>query len=442
MRLPATPWIDRTVARLRAWPPPAGDSAAEAAMRVRAADRHGHALHLLAAVAFVVCCALDQAPSAIALGVLLGIACIRCAVYPEAFTPILRWPLFWLAAAWFAWSALSATWAPEGATAPVRALAAQRMLLAGALLWPVVGHARTLAAAIVLAATVNALMQIAQHLGIAEPSGSSAGRPSGFVQLPVVASMWSIAAIGMAIGLWIEARSLVRAAIAGAAAICAAGAALAASRGPVLAAVPAGALLVVLLAAFRLARPRTLAAPVALALACAAIAALLPGAGILGYTVAAIEDPRHPAALSIELRFLWWRLALELFAAHPFAGGGLGSFAAHIAGHPAVEAFAAETNVPIDHVRQFHPHSTYLRALAEQGLVGFALLAATLSALLAAGWRGARRDAAGCAAFAGVVFCLLLSASECVEAMNLAFALMAVLAALCAIPRGIRAPRP
>jgi O-antigen ligase len=441
MSFAATPWIDRTVGRLRAWPPPSGEAALEAARRVRAGDRHGHAVHLLAAIAFVVCSALDQAPSAVALGVLLGVSCIRAFVYPEAFTPMLRLPVFWLAVAWFAWSVLSIAWAPAGATPPVRALAGQRMLLAAAALWPVLGHARALASAIVLAASINALMQVAQQLGLAESTGTSAARPSGFVQLPVVASMWSIAAIGIALALWVEARTLGRVALVVASALCAAGIALAASRGPVLAAIPSGALLVVLLVAFGHARARTLAVPIGLVLASAVIAVLLPGTGLLRYAAAALGNPDHPAALSIELRFLWWRLALEQFAAHPVVGGGLGSFAAHIAGHPAVDAFVAGSGVPQSHVRQFHPHSTYLRALAELGLVGFTLVASLFGAVLAAGWRGARRDAVGCAAFAGVVFALLLAASECIEAMNLAFALTAVLAALCAFPREVRPPR-
>jgi O-antigen ligase len=442
MSFAATPWFDRTVARMRAWPPAAGDAAFEAARRVRSADRHGHALHLFTATLFVISCALDQAPSSIALGLLLGVASVRAFVFPEAFTPILRWPPFWFAVAWVGWAALSTTWAPSGSVSPLRSLSGQKMLCGAVMLWPIIGHARVLASAVVFAATLNSLMQIAQASGLVECTGSSPSRPSGFPQLPVVASAWSIAAIGVALTLWIDARALARTALGIASAVCAAGIALAASRGPVLAAIPAFVLLVSLLVWFGHARMRTLAVPVGLVLLSVTVAILLPGAGLLRYVAAGLESAANPAALSIELRFLWWRLALEQFAAAPVTGGGVGSFAAFVAGHPAAATFAKETGVPLGHVLQVHPHSTYLRALGELGIVGFMALVGLLVTILAIGWRGARRDAIGSAAFAGVVFMLLLAASECIETMNLTYALTVILVALCAFPRECGAARP
>jgi len=210
----------------------------------------------------------------------------------------------------------------------------------------------------------------------------------------------------------------------------------------VLAAIPAGAVLLGLLVFNRHARPSNLAAPLGLAATCLAITLLLPGADLLEYARAALQDPRHPAALSIELRFFWWERALELFTSHPVRGGGLGSFAPYIESHPATPVFATEAGIPLWHVLQFHPHSMYLRALAEQGAIGLGLLLCYCAAMVAAGWRGARADAVGSAAFAGVVFALLLAASECIEVMNLAYALTAVLGALCVFPREVRRGRP
>lgn len=441
MNFLATPWIDQTAERMRAWPPPAGDAALEAARRARASDRHGHVLHLLAAVLFVFCCVLDQAPSSIALALLLAVGSIRAFIYPEAFTPILRWPPFWFASAWVGWSAMSHAWAPVESAPLVKCMSGQKMLLAAFMIWPVVGHARTLAWTIVFAASVNSAMQIAQAIGLATPTGIAPGRPSGFVELPVVASMWSIAAIGMAVALWSFARTPARIALAIASGLCAGGIALAASRTSVLAAIPATILLAALLVKFGHARARTVVALIGATLFAVGIAVLIPGTALLRYAAAAIGNPDHPAALSIEIRFLWWKLALEQFAAHPVIGGGLGSFAVHIADHPDSRAFAEESGVPLVHVLQAHPHNTYLRALAELGIVGFTPLACLIASMLVLGWRGARRDAIACAAFAGVMFCLLVALSECVERMNLAYALMAVLVALCAFPREIETPR-
>ena len=457
MSMWATPWFDRSTPAPRAWPPPTQANLLDVLRGIRTRDRHGHALHVGAAVLFAFLAPLDQGPNSVASIVLLSVAAVRMVVFPALGTALLRWPPLWLAAAWVGWMALSAAW--SGGTShhadgspenhPLRLIAGQRMLLAVVALFPVIEASRAIAWALIASAATNGAVQVAQKFGVLLPPKGASWRPSGIVALPAVAAMNAGSAILLATALWTRERLAGRAALAVALALCAAGMALAASRQPLLALVPSLLILATMLVVHGFARPRAVVAGLAAMALLALLATLATGGAVVRYLAAAQQEAE--AAMrgevgfsSIHLRLHWWRLGLEQWMAHPWTGGGLGSFTGFVAAHPDTADFMARSGISEREMLQAHPHSTYVRALAETGLVGFALLAALLATVL----RAALRNAADAAqrtvrrapvevvgACAALCFLLLSTAAECVELMNVAYAHLAVIVALCALPR-------
>ncbi len=428
------PWFDASIAVPRAWPPARVECAMDALVAVRARDRNGHLLHTIAAVVFVYTGALNQAPNGIATAGLLAIACARMLVFPALFAPLLRWPPLWLGLAWVAWNALSVTWSPAGPSA-LRWLAPDRLLLTTLALWPVLDRARLLAWALVLGATTNAVMQCLQSRGIVLASPSGSWRSSGLAHLPAVAAIWAGGALIMITGLWCDAGKISRAFLAVMAMVCVAGVMLAASRGPALMLVPAIIVAITLLFMRGLLARRTLMSACIALLPPTALALYFVGGPFWRYLIGALHSPEQPAALSVGIRWFWWQIALEQWSAHPWCGGGLGSFAPFLVAHEATGEYAAQTHIPLAHLHQIHPHNSYIRALSESGMVGLLLLLGLIASLLRQGWRRSRTDPIATAACVGMLFVFLTTNTECVELMNLALTHVAILAALCALPR-------
>lgn len=430
-----SPWFDRSAPRTRAWPPPSALELADVLRDVRSHDRYGHAVHACAAIVFAYFATLDQAPNGIATGILLGTWFARVLRFPVLLTALFRWPAFWFGFAWCAWSAITVAWSPMGAGA-FKLLAAQRLLLVALAIWPVLDRARAIAWALVAAAATNSAVQIAQKFGVLLPAQGATWRPAGLAALPAVASICAGGAILVATGLWCGASRAARVAIGLAMMLCAAGIALAASRQPALALVLVLPTLVVALIAWRHARPRDVA-KAAVPLILLAIAAIaLFGRDFLRYlseTPAGLSGAKGFS--SIGLRLYWWRICLEQVPAHPLVGSGVGSFRSIVAAHPETARMITDTGISQGEVLAVHPHSSYVRALLEGGIVGLAALVGMMLALLRAAIGNARRDAVCAGAAAALAFVFLAMTTECVELMNLAFAHAAVVAALAALPR-------
>ena len=201
----ATPWFDRTTPAPRAWPPPAPANLLDVLRDIRTRDRHGHALHVAAALLFAFLAPLDQGPNSVASIVLLSVAAVRMMVFPALFTPLLRWPPLWLALGWVGWMTLSAWWSPQ--PNPLRLVAGQRMLLVVLALFPVLDASRAIAWALIASAATNAAVQVAQKFGVLLPAQGASWRPSGIVALPAVAAMNAGSAILLALALWTGART-------------------------------------------------------------------------------------------------------------------------------------------------------------------------------------------------------------------------------------------
>ena len=438
-----SPWFDRTAPLPRAWPPVSPLNLGEALRDIARHDRYGHALHLGAAVVFAALAPLDHAPNSVATIALYAIALARAIRFPALWTPLLRWTPLWLGLAWVGALLLALACAP-GETAP-RTLNALRYLLVPAALFPVVAGdprgAGLLARTLVAAAAFNAAVQVFQRFGLLLPAQGASWRPSGLTALPAVAAINAGSAIIVALALSAGASIRARIALVAAIAACAVGMMLAASRQPVLA-LPLGiaVLLALLLATGRL-RPRAAMGLLAPPAAVAAIGFLFFGRPMAGYFSTAVGDATailrgEPVWSSLQVRLIWWRIGLDAFLAHPWTGCGPGSFRPLVEASPDLPRLIEETGISREEMVPLHPHSTYVRALAETGLAGAATLGALIASMLAAAWRTARRgpvEASG--ALAAITFVLLCSATECVELMNLAFSYLMVLIAIAALPR-------
>jgi O-antigen ligase len=103
-----------------------------------------------------------------------------------------------------------------------------------------------------------------------------------------------------------------------------------------------------------------------------------------------------------------WRVAGRIFEDHPVAGVGLDNFQLRSAGY--VREPGSLNFVDLIAERPHDVHNTYLQILAENGVVGLALLAAFVVTALASAQRAARRfDAAGAVALAQLARAVLVA---------------------------------
>ena len=150
---------------------------------------------------------------------------------------------------------------------------------------------------------------------------------------------------------------------------------------------------------FRVATPRQIATAVAFAGIAAAVAAILPAlqayglSGVQGASADSVVTPRIvPTDASTHERLVSIWGGLELFAAHPIFGAGLGAFRN--------EMILAQSGIPL------LIHSTPVWLLAEFGIVGFLIFAVPASYVWVTEWLRARQSQASavialcCVAFA------------------------------------------
>ena len=443
-----SPWLDRTTPVPRAWPPPAQPDIADTLRDIRTRDRYGHVLHVAAALLFAFFAPLDQGPNSVASIVLVSITLVRVLTFPALFTPLLRWTPLWIALAWVGWTALSATWSPRSDA--LRLLNGQRLLLGVLALWPVLDHTRALAWALVLAAATNAAVQVAQKFGVLLPAHGASWRPSGLVALPAVAAINGGSAILLSMALLMGTRGIERVALYAVIMLCGVGITLAASRFPALAFIPALILLSFMLVRLGYATRRSMMRTVLVLAVLATIALVAVGEDFLRYLRLAAADAQAGSRgdvgfSSIHLRVFWWKASFAEFLQHPVIGGGVGSFTGFVDGYAGTRPFLERSGISLAEALPLHPHSSYLRALAETGIIGFTLFCSMIIAVLLGAFRNAVRNPnRSCAvvvgACASLVFILLCTSSECVELMNVAYAHLVVVIAICALPRTDHAP--
>jgi len=116
-------------------------------------------------------------------------------------------------------------------------------------------------------------------------------------------------------------------------------------------------------------------------LAALALPALMPASVIERFDSTTIEAGKRDE--STEMRFEFWQVAWDNFAAHPVFGSGYHTF--H---HPEINPFGMDT------------HNFFMRELTEKGLLGFAITIGLLLSILSACWRTLRDAPSGTLAYA------------------------------------------
>lgn len=372
-------------------------------------------MHLAAAACWGFAQSISNAAEGIAWGVLLVVCILRIPKAWRCWIVPLRDPLWLALAAWSAWIALSASWSPV-AQPSARDYFPDRWVLTPLMVWPVMGRAWLLLAAIGAGAFVQAGIAIALSWG---PSGMarymSVRSASAFGQL-----QWQLhcaVAIGASGLRWLPWPGRI-----------ASGAGL------------ATALVVVSRAATRLTALSSLAAMTVVALrppvrtaggrrvrlaavacivALVAVTAFLPvGVRIRKNALSALRASDGGETMRMVDSMTGHRstlaaAAIDIGSAHPWAGNGRGAFRALLPewarerqrSHPeqarALEALADGT--------VNDAHNAFLQSFVDAGLGAALLVGALLAGIAVRLWKASRSDAVAAAALA--VFSAILLGS-------------------------------
>lgn len=400
-----------------AWSDP--DARLEAAER---ADPAGHAMHLAAAAAWGFAQSISNAAEGITWGILLAVCVLRIPKAWRCWAFPLRNPLWLALAGWSSWLALSALWSPV-AQASVRDHFPDRWLLTPLMLWPVMGRAWVVLAAIAAGAFVQAGIAIALSWG---PSGMarymSVRSASAFGQL-----QWQLhcaVALGAAGVRWLPLPGRLASGAGLAAALVVVS--RAATRLTALSSLAAMGI-VALRPPPRTARGRRARlAAVASLVVLVAVAAFLPvGVRIRKNAASALRAADGGQAMRLVDSMTGHRstlaaAAIDIGSAHPWIGSGRGAFQAQLSGwarerqrtHPE----QAKVLEPLTTGTVNDAHNAFLQSFVDAGIGAAALLAALLAGVLVRLWRASRTDAAAAAALALLSAILLGSFSHPIAA--------------------------
>ena len=347
---------------------------------------------------------------------------------------------------WLGWSLLSGWWTPSAADwrDTIGGFRAALVLLA---LYPLRGSWRLLCGALILGNCFTAVVQILQAGGLVPIHGTGNElRPAGLDSHPVHVALFQAVGIAFAVGWLPVARStLARALLLGASVLLAVGVALAAGRAAILG-LALGLPIAVALLAWRHPSTRPLllrwGGVALLTLGLAGGVVWASGAGGLqrqSADLAATSDP----TTSTGQRFLWWRASLRAFGEHPIRGQGIGASRTILRTDPEVrQALADHPSYGESAFFVAHPHSAYLQTLAEQGLIGAAIVLAFAVAVGRASLRRAAEHPIACGIAGGLVVWAVAAAFDALHMNGRTATLGCILIALGALPSRHRAERP
>ncbi len=379
------------------------------------ADPFGHRVHMSLAIAWAFFLPLLMIPWAkdVALVALAGwsIARILFGGVRAAWAPIFRMPITWLIMAWGVWTCLSLTWSPAPGWG-LEELRAFRSFLIPISLFPVILHLRRLLAAFLIAVAIINLIQIAQALEVPGITTVRENRCCAWIA-PNPGGLLVAAAFAAHLA-WPIAERRGRAAVwhVGGAALASIGLLFMVNRGGMVAAVIApGVVMVAALVLLPRARATVLLVATALTFGLS-IALLLDDVAFNGAVTSPVRDrvqrgvddlsgarqfgKRPLIKRAVTYRLEVWKATLESIRTRPWAGTGLGGLWHAFDAHPEFTSNdrTVEGYVPVDSDHK-HAHNSWLFIPATTGLVGLALMLATLgSGLLAEARRFAARPEA------------------------------------------------
>jgi len=382
--------IRQDVALPKPWPAPrdAADVAASLSA-IRRRDPVGHRVHLILAGLFALSLAVAPAVSAVAYALLFIYALIRLPNTWRCYSPLIRLPALWLAAAWVLVTAMSLVWSSNPAQG-VDELSAARVLLVPLLLWPVMEHAAWLVGAFLVGVLIQNGIQLLQLIDLTPTDpGDPSTRHRGLLH-PIQTGAVSAAALCWLTSVVLYARGRWRWLALLAAALAAVGLLASGSRGPWLA---AGVAVPLCVLAALVRRQRAIRPAIALlVVGVAAAGAVWPIAGdAIGARLNdageewrhAVQDAHYDS--SVGGRIGMWRWAWTLFAEHPIIGVGAGAYYDQATALPEYQQLVAQ-RPGIERFTKDHAHSTYIHALATTGVIGATLLLAVLIAVVMQAW--------------------------------------------------------
>lgn len=382
--------------------------------RVRERDANGHVAHALVATLAIFLQPIANAPANIGFGLLVAMCALRVHRLWRVWALMFRdW--FWLLlVAWALWTGITLAWSEDVAYG-FRQWTAFRAILWVPMLWPVIDRWRWLVGALLAGVAVGNALQVIQFAtGWPKPRpGKGAG--GGFhmysymgAWAAVAFAVWMVRAV---MSSWLTAIGAVLMAT-----LASAGVVLSGTRGVVLAVAVEVVVLSVLLV---MARPRwigmavsrtivgiTILSALWLTLGRVVEARFMELAKNSQNAMAELDarmassdgDPSSPPMIGgtpdevIRLvlaadpyRGSIWVYSVRQWAQNPLTGTGIGTVL-----HRAKMAAAAgrsEYGLLPKHLNIGHPHSTWLQALSEGGLVGLSLLVGWVLAGCVRGWK-------------------------------------------------------
>ena len=370
------------------------------------ADPAGHAMHLAAAAAWGFAQSISNAAEGIAWGILLAVCVLRIPKAWRCWSVPLRSPLWLALAAWSSWIALSALWSPVQQPS-MRDHFPDRWLLTPLMLWPVMGRAWVVLAAIAAGAFVQAGIAIALSWG---PTGMarymSVRSASAFGQL-----QWQLhcaVALGAAGIRWLPLPGRVASGAGLAAALVVVS--RAATRITALSSVAAMAIVATRPPPRTASGRRARIAAVACLVALVAVAAFLPvGIRIRKNALSALRAADGDAAMRLVDSMTGHRstlaaAALDIGSEHPWAGSGRGAFQALLPewARERQHLYPEQATIlePLTAGTINDAHNAFLQSFVDAGVGAALLLAALLAGILVRLWRASRSDAVAAAALA------------------------------------------
>lgn len=432
------PLLNRFDRPPRVWPLPSRpEEIVDAVDFTRRRDPVGDGIQTSLAIACAFGLSISTAVASVTMVLLVGYLLLRLPNAWRGITPWLRSPLSWTWFGWFAWATVSGLWAPDLLDWGDSLGGFPAVLLMPAL-YLVSRSWRAILGAFVAGAACQGLAQII-HASVPAWRPEWQPRFDGLATHPGHVATVSSMALLVALA-WLREPMRVRTRIwlgAGAAA-CVASIVLGAGRGAILGLGVGGAVMVTALALRHGLGRGGITIVLLLALG-GSLAVGLAAVGLGPEPLVHLVRETRPSAPdnSIAQRLLWWRASWDAFLDHPVAGLGTGGTASWFDASPRITEYSAA--VP-NRDRHFftapHPHSIYFLTLAEQGLVGMALLLGVLVCSLRTAWRTTRVRPVACGLLGAIVAWWVAGGFESINLPVRMVAPLMLVSTFACLPRG------
>ena len=402
------------------------EGAASGSTKVRS-DWIGEPLHLAVAMIAIVLEPISTATASIGFISLVVVTLLRIPFLIPAWRVMLAQTWIKLLLAWLAWTALSIAWSPDIYQGFDR-LAHLKYLLWLPCLLPLGRQWRWLLGAFLAAAVVLQGIQLTGVILGGTPLGVNL--KSG-LRHATMTGMWDAAALGCCVTLFISSGRRIRMAVLPLALLSALGVFWAGQRAPIVGLAFGLVVISIVLIVVRHSRARAVVTATIIGIACAGAAYAVAGASVQQKFTQTVSETSESlagdASQVMEVRLALWKLSLSAWQLNPIFGVGLGGYQEATAGIEIKSSFA---NLHIFDT----PHSAYILALTESGVVGLALFAVWAGALCLEAIRCLRASFNGGSALCGVLVWFACAAFDSFQTRGVFLSVGVILTALAVMP--------